>query len=161
MLEDERRMGGKDTTTTERAVPAAVAAVADVENKNKASGIERERNGTPTTTTTSLRRRVIDGNNCAKANRKRSKPATADAMDIGVVANATGIESTQIVVVCSPTGNHQNVSSAGEDSGSQTPVSKYSRGENVPSENGPPVVRRLNSLSTLGMGDLKVEETRS
>ena len=160
MLEDERRMGGKDTTTTERAVPAAVAALADVENKNKASGIGTG-TGTPTTTTTSLRRRVIDGNNCAKANRKRSKPATADAMDIGVVANATGIESTQIAVVRSADGRITKTSSLGEDSGSQTPVSKYSRGENVPSENGPPVVRRLNSLSTLGMGDLKVEETRS
>ncbi len=161
MLEDERRMGGKDTTMTERAVPAAVAAVADVENKNKASGIGTG-TGTPTTTTTtSLRRRVIDGNNCAKANRKRSKPATADAMDIGVVANANGIESTQIAVVRSADGRITKTSSLGEDSGSQTPVSKYSRGENVPSENGPPVVRRLNSLSTLGMGDLKVEETRS
>jgi hypothetical protein len=82
-------------------------------------------------------------------------------MDIGVNAHAAGIENTQVAMVRSADGRITKTSSLGEDSGSQTPVSKYSRGENVASENGPPVVRRLNSLSTLGMGDLKVEETRS
>ncbi|CAL6381727.1 unnamed protein product [Bathycoccus prasinos] len=166
MLEDERRMGGKGTTTTApAAVQAAVQAVADAENRN---GTNTNGTGTPTTTT-SLRRRVIEAhgntnntnNNGAKANRKRSKPATGDAMDIGVNAHAAGIENTQVAMVRSADGRITKTSSLGEDSGSQTPVSKYSRGENVASENGPPVVRRLNSLSTLGMGDLKVEETRS
>ena len=168
MLEDERRMGEKGTTTTApAAVQAAVQAVADAENRN---GTNTNGTGTPTTTTTtSLRRRVIEAhgntnntnNNGAKANRKRSKPATGDAMDIGVNAHAAGIENTQVAMVRSADGRITKTSSLGEDSGSQTPVSKYSRGENVASENGPPVVRRLNSLSTLGMGDLKVEETRS
>ncbi|CAL6376101.1 unnamed protein product [Bathycoccus prasinos] len=168
MLEDERRMGEKGTTTTApAAVQAAVQAVVDAENRN---GTNTNGTGTPTTTTTtSLRRRVIEAhgntnntnNNGAKANRKRSKPATGDAMDIGVNAHAAGIENTQVAMVRSADGRITKTSSLGEDSGSQTPVSKYSRGENVASENGPPVVRRLNSLSTLGMGDLKVEETRS
>jgi hypothetical protein len=168
MLEDERRMGEKGTTTTApAAVQAAVQAVADAENRN---GTNTNGTGTrTTTTTTSLRRRVIEAhgntnntnNNGAKANRKRSKPATGDAMDIGVNAHAAGIENTQVAMVRSADGRITKTSSLGEDSGSQTPVSKYSRGENVASENGPPVVRRLNSLSTLGMGDLKVEETRS
>ena len=167
MLEDERRMGEKGTTTTApAAVQAAVQAVVDAENRN---GTNTDGTGTPTTTTTtSLRRRVIEAhgntnntNNGAKANRKRSKPATGDVMDIGVNAHAAGIENTQVAMVRSADGRITKTSSLGEDSGSQTPVSKYSRGENVASENGPPVVRRLNSLSTLGMGDLKVEETRS
>jgi len=162
MLEDERRMGEKETTTT--APVPAVQAVLDAENRN---GSNMNGAGTPTTTTTtttSLRRRVIEAhgnNNGAKGNRKRSKPAAGDPMDIGVNANVTGIENTQIAMVRSADGRITKTSSLGEDSGSQTPVSKYSRGENVASENGPPVVRRLNSLSTLGMGDLKVEETRS
>jgi len=160
MLEDERRMGEKETTTT--APVPAVQAVLDAENRN---GSNTNGTGTPTTTTTtSLRRRVIEAhgnNNGAKGNRKRSKPAAGDPMDIGVNANVTGIENTQIAMVRSADGRITKASSLGEESGSQTPVSKYSRGENVASENGPPVVRRLNSLSTLGMGDLKVEETRS
>ena len=154
-------MGEKGTTTTEpAAVQAAVQAAVDAENRN---GTNTNGTGTPTTTTTtSLRRRVIEAhgntnntNNGAKANRKRSKPATGDAMDIGVNAHAAGIENTQVAMVRSADGRITKTSSLGEDSGSQTPVSKYSRGENVASENGPPVVRRLNSLSTLGMGDLK------
>ena len=78
--------------------------------------------------------------------------------------NAAGgggsIQNTQVAMVRSADGRITKTSSLGEDSDSQTPVSKYSRGENIQNETGPSAVRRLNSLSTLGMGDLKVEETR-
>jgi serine/threonine protein kinase len=189
MFEDERRFQAKNASGAAAMRTTTVRNDGDYNNNYNDKNNNNIGTGTTTpttTTTTSLRRRVIEqgGKEGKGLNRKRSKqlmvgePNNNDEqnhMDIGgnnntrnnihnnnnnAAGGGGSIQNTQVAMVRSADGRITKTSSLGEDSDSQTPVSKYSRGENIQNETGPSAVRRLNSLSTLGMGDLKVEETR-